>query len=122
MQLYNDDVADNRKRLDKLSAGVEPVATFLFNVVFVFPVTVFQRCFSLCFRFLASRRSFSALLWWRSRRGWPLHGQFRSRVFNLLLFFLLFSLTVRLHSHSLWTYSQSCAQCFPVKYCVPKLK
>ena len=123
MQLYNDDVADNRKRLDKLSAGVEPVATFLFNVVFVFSVTVFQRCFSLCFRFLASRRSFSALLWWqnnrkcfspllwsRSRRGWPLHGQFRFRFFNLLLFFLLFSLTVRLHSHSLWTYSQSCAQ------------
>ena len=51
MQLYNDDVAGNRKRLDKLSAGVEPVATFLFNVVFVFSVTVFQRCFSLCFRF-----------------------------------------------------------------------
>ena len=60
MQLYNDDVADNRKRLDKLSAGVEPVASFLFNFVFVFSVTVFQRCFSLCFRFLASRRSFSA--------------------------------------------------------------
>ena len=111
------------------------VATFLFNFVFVFSVTVFRRCFSLCFRFLASRRSFSALLWWRnnrkcfspllwsrSRRGWPLHGQFRFRIFNLRLFFLLFSLTVRLHSHSLWTYSQSCAQCFPVKYCVPKLK
>ena len=135
MQLYNDDVADNRKRLDKLSAGVEPVATFLFNFVFVFSVTVFRCCLSLCFRFLASRRCFSALLWWRnnrkcfspllwsrSRRGWPLHGQFRFRFFNLLLFFLLFSLTVRLHSHSLWTYSQSCAQCFPVKYCVPKLK
>ena len=51
MQLYNDDVADNRKRLDKLSAGVEPVASFLFNLFSFFQSPFFSAVFLCVFVF-----------------------------------------------------------------------